>query len=446
METGRTELSTTEMMAIKARVELDNKINNLSTDEYAVKELSKEAKDILTNPDLLNILVKETNKFVAGEEDSILTVGLNSCGRLVKNSQRTSYNIIPNDQSGAGKDFITRNTLDVFVPKQYVEYRSRISETAFNYWHTKEAEPWWTWDGKVLYLSDVSDKVLNSEVMKVFLSDETKALVVKDQKAVELEIVGKPCLFITTARSTPNQELLRRCYLMPLDSSTEQTKRIKQFAATKAITGKKAEYDMVIKEAMTGLDRVTVVISYGELLAQKFPDILIARTAFGTFCDLIKASAALYQFQRERDCNGNVIASLDDYEIAKDAFDKLTSSGLIPITQNQKEVLDVINDKLDKNDANRLGKIHDFWAVPEIEPLVSVSHQGVYKILDALVESKRLIKAQKEIDQSQTESESYGIKTNKRYCMAYKIVDHESINLPSKEELQEYINKKEESK
>jgi hypothetical protein len=82
--------------------------------------------------------------------------------------------------------------------------------------------------------------------------------------------------------------------------------------------------------------------------------------------------------------------------------------------------------------------------VAEIEPLVSVSHQGLYKILDALVESKRLIKAQKEIEQSQTDTSGYGTRTIKRYVMGYKIVDHESINLPSREELQEYINSKKE--
>jgi hypothetical protein len=443
MNTGRTNLSRIEQLAIEAKNTLDNKIKQ-QREEYAETDISQEAKSMLKNPDLLNILIKETNKFVAGEQESILTVGLNACGRLVKNASRTSYNIIPNDQSGSGKDYVTRNTLNVFVPERYVEFQSRISETAFTYWHTKEAEPEWTWDGKVLYLSDISDKVLNGEVMKVFLSDETKSVIVKDQKAVEFEIEGKPCLFITTARSTPNQELLRRCYLMPLDSSTEQTKRIKQFVANKAITGRRAKYDPVIREAMTGLDRVNVIITYGELLAEKFPDLLISRTAFGTFCDLIKASAALYQFQREKDKNGNVIASLDDYDIAKRAFNKLTSTGLIPITQNQKEILTVINDKLDKNDSSRIGKIHEFWAVAEIEPLVSVSHQGLYKILDALVESKRLIKAQKEIEQSQTDTSGSGTRTIKRYVMGYKIVDHESINLPSREELQEYINSKKE--
>lgn len=392
------------------------------------EDISDEAKEFLANPDLLTNTVIEVNKFVAGEQDSILTIGLNACGRLVMNAAKTSYNIIPNDDSGAGKDYVTKATLLTFVPKHHLEMRSRISPTAFNYWHTKESEPNWNWDGKVLYLSDVSDVVLNSEVMKVFTSDDTKALIVKDQKAIELEIVGKPVLFATTANSAPGQEQLRRFSLMPMDSSIEQTNRIKSFITKIAVTGKKPLKNKVVEDAMKGLDRVNVVVPFGETLCRSFPNLIIARTAIGSFIDLIKASAALYQYQRARTTDDSIIATFDDYEYARQAFTKLTSGGsLVPLTKTQKHVLEVIDRFLDCNVPAKEMKTHDFWAVKEIEQKVStVTTQGLYKILDHLAENKFLERGEKP-----------GMHDALK---AFKIVERDRFVLPTREELEREVS------
>lgn len=383
------------------------------------EKISEEAEAFLKDPALLKNVVNEVNRFVAGEEDSITTLGLSSCGRLVINAAKTSYNIIPNDDSGAGKDYVTKATLTTFVPKNHLEMRSRISPTAFNYWHTKQSEPNWSWDGKVLYLSDVSDQVLNSEVMKVFVSDQTKALIVIDKEAVELEIVGKPALFATTANSAPGQEQLRRFSLMPMDSSEEQTRRIKKFTLNAALTGHKPDKNKLIEEAMKGLDRVNVVVPFGMLLENKFPDMLIVRTAMGTFIDLIKASAALYQYQRDRTPDGSVIATFDDYENARVAYTKLTSgSSLIPLTKKQKHVINVMCE-MDKEFGT-----HVLWSVPEIQAKVSeLSLQWLYKVLDHLTENKLLERGEKA-------GMHDAIK-------AFKVVDQPKFVLPSVLELKQ---------
>ena len=401
---------------------------------YAKEKLSTGAQVYLDSPNLMNELVKETNKFIVGEEGSIKALGLGSCGRLVKNANKTSFNIIPNDESGTGKDYVTKAVLDVFVPKRHFEYSSRISRMALNYMHNAEAEPDWNWDGKILYLSDVSDDVLNSEVLKVFTSDATKSNIVKDGKCIEQTINGKPCIFATTAASTPGKEQLRRFSLMPLDGSSIQTNRIKEFIAGVDNDDNAPEPNSLLMEAMEGLDRVRVIIPYSKFLVNLFPSDTIVRTAFGRFNDYIKASAALHQHQRSRSEKGSVIANTNDYALAKEVFEKMFSAGnIMPLTNNGRSVLNIMK-KMDKNThdpkAPTLVDKHEFWTVNEIEQQAGFSNRGLRNILDSLLESKYIEKGEKEVSKSRTEDISYLSKS-----MAYRVKNQTKFNLPTKEEL-----------
>lgn len=407
----------------------------ISTEE---KSISEEVKDLLTNPDLLPILIEEVGKFVAGEEDTILTLGLNACGRLVANASKTSYNVIPNDESGVGKDYTAEQTLKVFVPKEDLEVITRITPTLLNYWHSPKFEPEWSWDGKVLLLKDVSDSILNSEVMKTFTSDQTKAIIVINQMAVELEIKGKPCVFATTAFGTPGHEQLRRFSLVPLDTSEAQTKRIKEFHAKIVQTGIRPKKDETIQDAMKSLERVSVKVPFIYSLTDAFPNEIISRTLFGTFIDLIKASAALYQFQREKDENGFIEATLEDYDNAKKALEKVTSSGIIPISKNQKKILDVINKDLDGN--TELTSNHEFWTGKEIAEHITflTEYKSIWTNLNRLAEYGFLEKGEKNIVTSRTEVEG-NERTSTRSVVAFRFISKQSFTLPSKKELIERV-------
>lgn len=416
----------------------------ISKQEQQKIEVAGAINDLLISHDLLPKLIAEVQKNVAGEKDTILTIGLNACGRLVKNASKTSYNIIPNDESGAGKDYTTENTLKVFTPEENLIVRTRISPKVMNYWHNSKFEPEWNWDGRVLYLKDVSDEVLNSEVMKTFTSDQTTATILINQMAIDLEIRGKPCVFCTTANSTPGPEQLRRFSLVPLDSSEEQTKKIKEFHAKRASEGAKPERDETITEAMKALERVSVTIPYSRLLAEKFPNKLIVRTLFGTFVDLIKASAALHQFQREKDSKEFVLANFQDYEYARQAFKKITDrGGLIPVTKNQKRLLEIIDREMDKNQGDKIVKQHQFWAVPEIEEKVAfLNRQNLYANLGILANNGFLKKGDKEIKASSYETSGGESRTYSKTVAAYCVQETDEFVLPAKDTLEtEWMHK-----
>lgn len=403
-------------------------------------ELTEEIEEILKDKNLLQKLKEEVSKNVAGEEDTIHTIGLNACGRLVKNAAKTSYNCIPNDESGTGKDYTTEKTLKIFVPKDDLIIRTRISPSVLNYWHNARFEPDWTWDGKVLYLKDVSDNILNAEVMKTFTSDQTTATIVIQQMACDLETNGKPCVFCTTAFGTPGQEQLRRFSLIPLDSSEEQTKRIKEFHAERAVIGIIPETNKILEKAMQTLERVKVNIPYAKQLAKKFPNNIIVRTVFGSFIDLIKASAALHQYQREQDKNGFILADLDDYENARIALIKTASnSELIPISKNQRRILDVIDKELDKNTNEQKtisGGNHYFWSGKEIaEKITFISeYKNIWKNLNILASYGFLEKGEKEIENYST-SDGDNSRTYTKLVTGFKIKEKQDFTLPTKEEL-----------
>ena len=311
-------------------------------------EIPRSILKILKTPDFLDKCVAEVGKRVAGEMPTIKAIGLFSAGRLVQNCEASSFNFALNDESGLGKDYVSGKTLSLFVPEPLFIYRSRISPTALTYMHDSRREPEWSWDGKVLFLEDVGENVLNAEVLKTFLTGGSFATVVIRQRAEDIKIQGKPVIGCTFANSAMKNETVRRLQLIRMDGSAEQTLRIKTFKKKIAQIGKNEEYGADILTAIATLKRVSVVIP--ELITRSldaFPDVSIVRTNSGRFFDLIRASTAFHQFQRAKNSDGFVIAATQDYELAAEIFCNLVGSrNMTPLTRNQQKLLPNIDNGL----------------------------------------------------------------------------------------------------
>jgi len=299
----------------------------------------------LKNSDFFEMLVQETALTIEGEEAARRLILLCAAGgSLVKNAQVASYNLIVNDDSGKGKDFVVSHTLDILPKNRYVK-RSRISPTVLTYWHQDEAA--WSWDGKVLYLEDISEGVLNSDVFKVMQSSGSHATIVIKNKAVDIAIEGKPVCITTTAQSTPNPELVRRNIILNLDSSKDQTRAVMKRQAKNKLKGCAKTYNSDLTIALALLERVGVIIPYAEEITEHFPHRhVFMRTNFPRFLDFIAASAALHQYQRERDTEGYVIAQQEDYDVARLCFQAVCGNReMIQLPLNQKKILAVFQSK-----------------------------------------------------------------------------------------------------
>lgn len=291
------------------------------------KELFKQYSEILQDKELLSKIMSELGKKIVGEDKTKLTIFIICCLIYVLNKQ-SLVNYMVNSESSAGKSYITKKIVE-FFPKKCWEYKTKISKEAFTYWHCSKYEPEWTWDGKICYLEDIRNDVLNSETFKVMCSEGSCATIVKDCKAIDIEIKGKPVMLVTTASASMNNEIANRFNLVQLDESSEQTYEILQKQSKQAMDGELIEYDDDLMFALTYLSPINVKIPFADKLSSCFPiQNLRLRRDFPKFLDLIKSSCALHQYQRQYD-GIYYSAQKEDYDIARQVMIHLQTNELM---------------------------------------------------------------------------------------------------------------------
>jgi hypothetical protein len=313
------------------KVEAKNKTN-----------ITKEAEAFLRNPRMLDIWKHEIHlSGVVGESKNIKTlIVILGGGRLVINTKPTSNNVILECASGLGKTHVVRGVVSCFPP-DIVESIGRISNTALAYWKKKD------WDGTILSLLDAPKSVINSDVVRTFLSQDLgHSVITQSGKADHLYLKGKPAVVVSTVYAELNPELSRRLPIIALDESDKQTERIHKEDARQAKNGYTHKSDMIkhIRIANEHLKRVRVVVPFADKILKIFPTATITRTTFGRVLDYIKFSAALHQKQRGRDDNDCVIATIkEDYEIVRQIINKMKlTDTTMSLNPSQRRLLEIL--------------------------------------------------------------------------------------------------------
>ncbi|MFA5302926.1 MAG: hypothetical protein WC393_00115 [Candidatus Nanoarchaeia archaeon] len=305
--------------------------------------------EALEGEKLFELLHDEWDKRIVGEilaREIIFAIGFG--GSLCLNAQKTSNNLIVNSKSGAGKDYVTTEILNL-VPGREERWikRTRISNTVFTYWHNSLKEPDWTWNGKIFYGEDMNGLVLNCDVFKVMCSGGSYSTIVKDQVALNIQINGKPSIIITAAKAVLGEELLRRFAVLNLNESKEQDDMIIDFQSKLATMDKRPEYNSDLMNALSGLKPVNVLIEFADKFSKVFKEMnasVIIRTNYNRFIDLIKYSAVIFQNQRTWLDEKTIFANSEDYDKAVDWFVHLFKNQcLLPITKDQEKLLQIIN-------------------------------------------------------------------------------------------------------
>lgn len=392
-----------------------------------IKQVGEDFK-FLKNPKILDVINKEFDKKIVGEKETRKAIFVCACGAFVKNLNST-FNVLINGESSTGKSWVTKNTLDIFPEKVFSKqtYRTRISPNAFTYWHNSNSEPNWTWDGKVLYLEDIGNNILNCDVFKVMVSEGSTATIVGRKKGkgyelpttYDIEITGKPITFVTTATSTPIEEIKNRFFLIDLDESKEQTEKIMEMQTIWAKKGEIDKYNQNIKNALSQLERVEIILpdwinNIKNFMPRK--ELLRWRREFPRFLEIIKCSTALHQYQRKEE-NGKIIAEKQDYDIAKAVIGKISaSSGAEGLTHKEKRAYEYIKEfykKYEKGCTRQ--EIYSFKPV--------YSDRWWASLLDKL-SAKGLLSVELEVNPD-----------TKRKASFYYPIELENLSLPSFEKL-----------
>ena len=390
----------------------------IQTEKELIDDIGKEYLEILRDPNLWQRISAELSKTIVGEERAKKTIFITGNGRNVINCDKTSFNLLLDSESGSGKDYITRNVLKILPSKERIMRRA-ITPKALR-WMNKDDESW-TWDKKVLYIEDIPNSVLNDETFKTMSSSEegiTSAVESTDKgiKITTIEVHGKPVIIITSASPNLSKEMVRRFGSLNLDESIDQTKAIIKRKLKNARTGKTERYDDMLRLALSSLKRESVVIPWAERLESFIPDNLILRTSINRFLDFIKSACVLFQYRRERNGDGFLIAEKEDYEFAKPCFESIISTKWLTLSQNEKRVLEVI------------GKLNDDitgLSVTDLEPHITfMSARWLYLCLRKLTNSGLLT------------CESQNREGSKKPILVWKSKKIISVSLPSWEDLE----------
>ncbi len=278
---------------------------------------------ILKNPKIFDLIDGELEKTIENEKIARRATLLSCLSVFVKGAQ---LNTCLTDESSAGKSWIAKQIIRLF-PESFVEYYTKMTPEAFTYLHPSDKEPDFSWDGKICYLEDTSNKLLDCQVFKVMASEGSRAAVVMKQQTVVIDIHGQPMMLITTASATPNIEVANRFNFISLDRSEGQTRSVLMRIGRNKKRGKTEVYSEQVKGAIQRLERVAVKIPYAEKIAESYPSKFVrARRDITRFFNLIEASAAIHQYQRKKDNEDYVIATIEDYNLAKEVYGAISSS------------------------------------------------------------------------------------------------------------------------
>ncbi|MBA7671788.1 hypothetical protein ES703_79951 [subsurface metagenome] len=324
------------------------------------------------------IVLDELGKRITGEIKSREIIFLCALGKLVKNADYSSFNLLIHSESSAGKDYIAKQVLRLFPDADVCE-RTRITPRALNYWRPYIKAGKTSWDGIILYLPDLSDEVMNCEALKLMCSEGSFVTIVNKGKSKDIEIKGKPVIITTTASATPTEEIMNRFSIVKLDESEEQTKAIKKMQGNIAREGIMPSYDGTIQRILQELKPHKVKIPFAHKISKVFPSRLIReRRNFNRLLDWIKAVTIFYQDDKTKHRDGFIDADLDDYDIAKDIFMNLYSGvSEVPLNRRQKDIVKVMenqNDPLSASDIlSSLGEYIELRNFrPHLDKLVNI--------------------------------------------------------------------------
>jgi len=297
--------------------------------------IEAEAMEWLKSPDLLDRLVSSLDGIIPGQEEQKKLMFMVLASSYLQ-GKTEKLHLMVNSESSAGKSFFMKKFAKL-LPLEKKEYFTRITPSSLNYYKANEDD--WTWDNKILFLEDVGDSVVNSDAVKVFISEGSRIITVRNQKAIELNINGTPIIVLTLCEPIPKQEVANRFILMDLDESKEQTARILNAIAEEFNSGG-TKINPVVREVFRAMRIGKVRVNDGEKYSRLFPvEDVRARRDFKRFMTLVCTSAILHQNQREQHADGRYIAGPKDYEVALDVFSFISQGGDMGITHTQKKAI-----------------------------------------------------------------------------------------------------------
>lgn len=286
------------------------------------EELRNGMMSILSSRDLLPWIVQGIEAMgVAGEHLLALILYLTGTSRTLDHPLA----VIVQGPSASGKSFVIEKIADLF-PTESVLMATDITANALYYLSQGELEHRFVVAGERSRRQNDDTAQATKALREMISSGKLAKLVTvtdpEGPKTTEVHQRGPIAYVESTTAPEVFEEDANRCLVLQPDERPEQTRLILT-AAGRQLAGQKVdEWRERLRQDFHCLQRLLtpakVVIPYSMTLSQLFPsEPLEVRRAFGHVASMIQAIASLYQFQRERDCEGRIIAQAEDYWLAR---------------------------------------------------------------------------------------------------------------------------------
>jgi hypothetical protein len=230
--------------------------------------------------------------------------------------------------SSGGKSYLTERVLGFFPDEAYYALTA-MSEHALAYGDEPLSHRF-----LVLYEAAGMNSDFQTYLIRSLLSEgrvryETVEKTSEGMRPRLIEREGPTGLIVTTTAVRLHPENETRLLSLTVTDTQEQTRDV-MAALAEEVGGHAPNLRRwhALQEWL-GAAEHRVWISYARALADLIPPLAVRlRRDFGALLSLIKAHAILHQASRERDAEGRIIATLEDYAVVRDLVAGLVSEGV----------------------------------------------------------------------------------------------------------------------
>jgi hypothetical protein len=280
-----------------------------------------DARIMLGSPDLVKRTIDDVAACgVAGERELVAAIYLVGVSRLLPRPLAA----IVQAPSSTGKSYVVEKVAAMFPPEAVIHSTTMTAQSLY-YLEPGALRHRFIVAGERSRREDDDTAEATRALREMIGSGRlTKLVPMKEANKIvtqRIEQTGPIAYIETTTLPKIFDEDANRCLLLAADERQQQTSHVINRLAA-AYSGAATINVETIIQRHHALQRMIqgrpVVIPFAEWIAERFDvERVEARRAFTHLLSMIQASALLHQFQRQLDGNSRIVASADDYELAR---------------------------------------------------------------------------------------------------------------------------------
>lgn len=233
--------------------------------------------------------------------------------------------------SSGGKSYLVERTLDYFPSSAYFAL-SAMSDRALAYMNEPLAHRHLVVFEAAGMAGEVASYLIRSLLSEGCIRYSTVEKTAEGLKERRIEQQGPTGLIVTTTRASLHPENETRLLSLTVTDTPEQTRSVLRAIADESHGEDKDSELQEWLALQTHLDLTgphEVTIPYAHELAKLIPPVAVRlRRDFRTILDLVRAHALLHQASRERDQEGRIVATVEDYAVVRDLVADLIADGV----------------------------------------------------------------------------------------------------------------------